>query len=182
MSPVTHLFASWLIAAHTTENYRDRRLVALSGLLPDLDGAGVVVDFARQLFEGGDDFFYYQRYHHSLLHGIFGAAVISMGLACFARRRGRVAALSFLLVHLHLLCDLAGSRGPSPWDLWPIFYLAPFSHRCVWIWSHQWALDAWPNRVLTIVLFAACLWVATRTGDSSVGVFNRRLDATFVGV
>ena len=182
MSPVTHLFASWLIAAKTTDNPRDRRLVTLSGILPDLDGAGIVADFAKQIFQGGDDFHYYQLYHHFLLHGIFGAAIISTVLACFAHNRWRVAVLSFLLVHLHFLGDLLGSRGPSPSDLWPILYLAPFSGRWTFYWTQQWALDAWPNKVISVVLFAGCIWVATRTGDSFVGVFNRRLDAVFVGV
>jgi hypothetical protein len=182
MSPVTHLFASWLIAANTTDNLRDRRLVTLSGLLPDLDGAGIVADFAKQMLQGGDDFYYYQRYHHSLLHGIFGAVVISMVLACFARKRLCVAALSFLLVHLHFLCDLVGSRGPSASDIWPIFYLAPFSGRWTLYWTHQWALDAWPNKLISVVLFALCICVATRTGDSFVGVFNRRLDVILVAV
>src|SRR5437867_4114686 len=111
MSPVTHLFASWIIAAKTTDNLRDRRLVALSGILPDLDGAGILVDFARQAFHGEDDFFYYQKYHHYLLHGLFGAVLIGAALACLAQRRWRVAVFSFLLVHLHLLFDFVGSRG-----------------------------------------------------------------------
>jgi LexA-binding, inner membrane-associated putative hydrolase len=182
VSPVTHLFASWLIAAKTTDNVRDRRLVTLSGILPDLDGAGIVADFARQVFQGGDDFYYYQLYHHSLLHGIFGAAVISTALACFAHKRWRVASLSFLLAHLHFLCDLIGSRGPSPADIWPISYLAPFSATWTFYWTHQWPLDAWPNKVISVALFVGCIWVSTRTGDSFVGVFNRRLDAIFVGV
>jgi LexA-binding, inner membrane-associated putative hydrolase len=120
MAPVTHLFASWLIAAKTTDNLRDRRLVTLSGILPDLDGAGILVDFTRQAVWGREDFFFYQKFHHWLLHGAFGAAVISLALVCFAQNRPRVAWLSILLVHLHLLCDLVGSRGPSPQDLWPI--------------------------------------------------------------
>ena len=127
MSPITHLFASWLVAAKTTDNLRDRRLVALSGILPDLDGGGMIADFARHTFKGGDDFFFYQKYHHYLLHGLFGAAVIAAALACFAQRPRCVALLSFLLVHLHLLCDLLGSRGPSREDLWPIYYLGPFA-------------------------------------------------------
>ncbi len=179
---MTHLFASWLIAAKTTDNLRDCRLIALSGVLPDLDGAGLVVDLARQAVKGGDDFLFYQRYHHFLLHGVFGAAVIGAALSCFARRRWRVAALSFLMVHLHFFCDFVGSRGPSPEDLWPILYLAPFSREWVWIWKGQWALDAWPNRMLAVFLFAWCLRLAAKRGDSFVGVFNRQVDHVFVAV
>jgi hypothetical protein len=180
MAPVTHLFASWIVAAKTTDNLRDRRLVALSGILPDLDGAGILVDLAKQVIHGEENFFFYQRYHHYLLHGLFGAVLIAAVLACFARDRARVAVLSFLLVHLHLLCDLVGSRGPSPEDVWPIFYLGPFSKEWMWAWKGQWALDAWPNRLLSVFLFGWCLKLAVARGDSFVGVFNRRLDHIFV--
>jgi inner membrane protein len=182
MSPITHLFASWVVAAKTTDNLRDRRLIALSGILPDLDGGGLLVDFARHALQRGDDFFYYQKYHHLLLHGVFGALLIGLGLMCFAKKRGRVFALAVLMVHLHLFCDLAGSRGPSSFDLWPIHYLAPFSYAWTWVWSHQWPLDAWPNRVLSFGLFVWCLTLAIQKGDSVVGVFNRRADAAFITV
>jgi len=182
MSPITHLFASWVVAAKTTDNLRDRRLVALSGILPDLDGGGMLVDVARHILQRGDDFFYYQKYHHLLFHGFFGALLIGLGLMCFARKRGRVFLLAFLMVHLHLLCDLLGSRGPSAVDLWPIHYLGPFSHAWTWVWRGQWPLEAWPNRVISLGLFFWCLKLAIQNGDSVVGVFSRRADEVFITV
>src|SRR2546428_5564833 len=86
------------------------------------------------------------------------------------------------MFHLDLLCDLIGSRGPSAVDLWPIFYFGPFSKDPMWLWKGQWPLDAWPNRLLSVVLFLWGLCVAVRRGDSFVGVFNRRVDSVFVGV
>ena len=182
MSPITHLLASWLIAAKTTDNPRDCRLVALAGLLPDADGLGLAVDLANQALGRSETFFHYAKHHHFLLHGGFGALLITAALACFARRRIRVALLALALFHLHLLCDLVGSRGPAPEDLWPIFYLGPFSKDWMWLWKGQWALDAWPNRVLSVALFVAALWLAVRNGHSVVGVFNRRADEVFVTV
>lgn len=117
-----------------------------------------------------------------LLHGIFGGVLIALALACFAQRRWRVVWLSLAVFHLHVLCDLAGSRGPTPADLWPIFYLGPFTKDPMWIWKGQWPLDAWRNRLLTLALFIWALWLAPRRGYSFVGVFNRRLDGVFVGV
>jgi len=38
MSPETHLLASWIVAAKTTDNPRDCRLVTLAGILPNGDG------------------------------------------------------------------------------------------------------------------------------------------------
>ena len=52
MSPVAHFIGSWLVAAATTNNVRDRRLVTLAGVLPDLDGLGMVADAAKALSSG----------------------------------------------------------------------------------------------------------------------------------
>jgi hypothetical protein len=181
MSPVTHLLASWIIAAKTTDNPRDCRLVTLAGLLPDVDGLGLVVDMASGALAQGNAPFY-QRYHHFVLHGLFGALVITLLLTGFARRRVRVALLALAVFHLHLLCDLAGSRGPSPEDLWPIYYFGPFSKDPMWIWRGQWALESWPNRLFSVALFGWTLWLGARLGHSVVGVFNRRVDRVFTGV
>ena len=126
MSPETHLLASWIIAAKTTDNPRDCRLVTLAGILPDADGLGLIVDAASSAV-GGKATFLYPDYHHWLLHGGFGGVIIAGTLACFARQHWRVTLLALLVFHVHLLCDLLGSRGPSPSDLWPIYYLGPFS-------------------------------------------------------
>jgi LexA-binding, inner membrane-associated putative hydrolase len=182
MSPETHLLASWLIAAKTTDNPRDCRLVTLAGILPDADGLGLLADIFNSTFRHKQTF-YYSQFHHWYLHGLFGALVISALLTCFARRRFRVALLALIVFHLHLLCDLAGSRGPSLVDLWPVCYFGPFSARHgVWLWRGQWRLDGWINRIITVVLFLWTLWLGSKRDDSVVGVFNRRLDATFVQV
>jgi hypothetical protein len=181
MSPVTHLFASWLIAAKTTHNPRDCRLVALAGILPDIDGLGMIADIGARLM-GNEQTWYYGRYHHVWTHGGFGAAIIVAFLTCFAKERLRVALLSLVTFHLHVLCDLAGSRGPSKEDLWPIYYFGPFTKEPMWLWKGQWPLFAWPNRLLTVGLFSWCLWLPIQGGHSVVGVFNRRADAVFVGV
>lgn len=181
MSPETHLLASWIIAAKTTDNPRDCRLVTLAGILPDLDGLGLIVDLVREaLHLRGTQL--YAQYHHYLLHGILGGVVIAGLLACFARQRLRVALLALLVFHLHLLCDLAGSRGPSPTDLWPIFYFGPLTKDPMWLWKGQWRLDSWFNRYFTVALFLWALWLPIKLGYSVVGVFSRRADQVFVGV
>ena len=40
VSPETHLLASWIIAAKTTNNPRDCRLVTLAGILPEPMASG----------------------------------------------------------------------------------------------------------------------------------------------
>jgi inner membrane protein len=178
---MTHLIASWLVAVHTTRNERDCRLVALTGLAPDLDGLGMAADIFTGAI-GRPPTELYHTYHHWLFHGVFGAVVTALAVSLFARDRLRVASLAVIVFHLHLLCDLIGSRGPSPADLWPIFYFGPFSREPIWLWTGQWALDGWQNRSIAVVILAAALWVAIRRGHSMVGVFSRRADTVFIGV
>lgn len=181
MSPLTHLFASWVIAAKATDNPRDCRLVALAGILPDADGLGLVLDIATSAL-GGRQTSFYQQYHHYLLHGAFGAVALTLLLTCFAKQRWRVAILALLVFHLHLLCDFIGSRGPSPEDLWPIFYLGPLDKDPMWIWKGQWRLDGWQNKLVFLALFVWVIKLALVRGDSVVGVFNRRADTVVVRV
>src|SRR6266404_1142913 len=102
MSPETHLLASWLIAAKTTNNPRDCRLVTLAGILPDADGLGLLADFFNGSFRHRETS-YYGDYHHWYLHGVVGGILIAALLACFARQRRRVALLALIVFHLHLL-------------------------------------------------------------------------------
>jgi hypothetical protein len=181
MSPITHLFASWVIAAKATDNLRDCRLVALAGILPDADGLGLALDLANSAL-GRKATHFYERYHHYLLHGAFGAIVLTLLLTCFAKQRWRVAILALIVFHLHLLCDFIGSRGPSPEDLWPIFYLGPFDKDPMWTWKGQWRLDGLQNKLVFLVLFVWVIQLALVRGDSVVGVFNRRVDGVVVSV
>jgi len=181
MSPETHLLASWIIAAKTTDNPHDCRLVTLAGILPDIDGLGLIVDLATERL-GLKQTQLYEQYHHYLLHGALGGLLIAALLAGFARQSWRVALLALLVFHLHLLLDFVGSRGPSPHDLWPIFYFGPFTKDPTWVWKGQLRLDGWFNRYFAAALFLWSLWLPVSLGHSVVGVFNRRVDRVFVGV
>jgi len=182
LSPITHLVLSWVVAAKTTDNPRDCRLVTLAGIAPDLDGAELVLDIIRNASTGGDRFPLYQNYHHYLLHGLAAGAGLALLAACLAKRRWRVLVLALAVFHLHLLCDFVGSRGPSPEDLWPIFYFGPFDKDPMWIWKDQWRLDGWQNLLISLVVFVWAIAITLREGHSVVGVVSRRFDAHFVRV
>ena len=183
MSPLTHLVGSWLIASATTDNPRDRKLVTWAGVLPDADGLGVIPDVVGSWISGKEcTFYYYQTYHHLLMHGWPAAIVVSILFALYAQRRPQVLLLCLLTFHLHLLCDLIGSRGPTVGDLWPICYSEPMFRHPIWFWKHQWKLDGWQNQTIFIMLFLAALWLAIKRGYSFVEVINSRLDSIFVGV
>lgn len=153
MSPITHLLASWSAGDAGRLRNRDLALITVAGLAPDLDGFGLLADIYNQLTRHTTTY-YYQLYHHEVLHGLFGAIVISLAVGLAATNRLRVLVLGFCVVHLHLLCDFVGSRGPDIQDIWPIPYLAPFSQSWTFQWSGQWRLDSWPNLAVTILLLA----------------------------
>src|SRR4051812_43952707 len=88
--------------------------------------------------------------------------------------------MGFAAVHLHLLCDFVGSRGPSPEDIWPIAYFAPFSNFGTIRWAHQWPLDAWPNFAFTVVLVGYVFVRAARSGYSPVAMFSSGAERVFV--
>ena len=183
MSPLTHFVGSWLVAVATTNNPRDRTLVTLAGVLPDADGLGIVADVTGSLIFGKEStFYYYQTYHHSLLHGWPAAIAISVLLTFFGKQKCRVLVLCLLTFHLHLLCDLVGSRGPNAGDLWPICYSEPLFRHPIWFWKHQWKLDGWQNQMIFLALFLTSLWVATKKGCSFVEVVSSKADKIFVGV
>jgi hypothetical protein len=47
-------------------------------------------------------------------------------------------------------------------------------------WSGQWALNAWPNFVITAVLIGMTLVLARRRGFSPLEIFSAKADAVFV--
>ncbi len=163
------------------DNPRDRTLVTLAGVLPDVDGLGIIVDVVGSLSSGNENkFHYYQQYHHILSHGWPAAIVVSLLLMCFARKKPQVLFWCLVTFHLHLLCDLVGSRGPEFGDFWPICYSEPLFRHPIWFWKGQWKLDGWQNQIIFIVLLLTSFWVAVKRGYSFVEVISHRLDVIFV--
>lgn len=183
MSPGAHFIGSWLVASFAAKNSRDRKLITLAGVLPDVDGFGMGLDVARGLISGEPTtYHYYHKFHHLLCHGWPAALVICSVLAGFAFQRWRTLGLCLVTFHLHLLCDLLGSRGPSPADLWPICYGEPLFRHPTWFWKGQWRLDGWQNAATFVVIFTGALWQSVRLGSSFVEIFGRKVDETFVRV
>jgi hypothetical protein len=111
-----------------------------------------------------------------VLHGLPGALFLALSASFLAFRRLHVFLCSLAIIHLHLLCDLIGSRGPDPYDIWPIYYLAPFSEELTLQWQGQWALDAWPNMVVTGLLIAYVLYRTVAFGRSPVSMFSMKVN------
>lgn len=168
MSPVVHAELAWL-CAQGLPTRRERALVALAGVLPDLDGAGL-------LLYPWDSGAAYGQWHHLVGHTVFaalGTALLCGGLA----RSLRVAALAFAVFHLHLLCDLLGSGAG-----WPIAYLWPLSDRWVQTFRFGWELFSWQNFVIGLCATLVCFWTARPLRRTFLEVFSARLDAAAVGL
>lgn len=161
MSPLIHAQIGWLCSL-PLERRRDRVVVTLCSVVPDLDGAGLLVSEAL-----------YAAWHHKLAHGAL-AAVALPAVALAVTRRPAAAALALLSFHLHVVADLVGS-GPG----WPIFYFWPFSD-VEWLPSWQWDLASWQNAVIGMAITFTALGCALRYGRTPVELFSVRADAAVV--
>jgi inner membrane protein len=178
MNPITHLLLGWTIAnTDSSLVLRERAAITLAGVVPDLDGLGLV---AEVMTSGSQhELLWWSTYHHTALHNLTFAFLVAAVCSISTGRRWRVAVLAFISFHIHLLGDILGSRGPGN-DHWPIPYLMPFSDAWKFVWSGQWALNAWPNIVITIVLLAICFYLAWKRGYSPLEMVSARADGAFV--
>ncbi len=179
MNPVTHLLAGWLVANTAPLSRRDRAIVTLSAVIPDIDGLGIIADFVTR--GSPDSLDWYWRFHHTLGHNLAFCVIVTAAAWCLASRRLLAAGLAFVSFHLHLLGDVLGSGGGPGSYQWSIPYLAPFSDSLQIVWQGQWALNAWPNIVITVLLLAATFYLAWRRGSSPVELISLRADTVFVG-
>lgn len=169
MTPGAHLLFSWLSTVQIIENRRERLLVSLCGVAPDLDGLGLLID----RFTGVTH--YYLSYHHYLGHSVLSAFVLASLAALLAKQqRLSVWLLGLFVVHLHVMCDVIGSKGPDGYH-WPVYYLFPFSDYGL-TWTGQWELDAWQNQVIMLFLLATSVYVAATRNISFLEVISRTLD------
>lgn len=179
MSPITHLLVGWLGLERFQVGRRDKALVVLAGLVPDIDGLGIVVDFAtRSLGLAETD--YYQTFHRLYGHGLPAALIIAAVAGWWGHSRLRTAVGALISVHLHFLCDLIGSRGTTAEDLWGVYYFAPFDTRWEIVWSGQWPLVGWQNMVITALLLAITLARAAKRGYSPLGLVSEAADRQVV--
>jgi inner membrane protein len=177
MNPVTHFFSGWAAANCVPSlERRDRAMVALACIAPDLDGLGIVAEYLTRNSARPLDWF--SRYHHQL-HSLTFAVVVAAICFAFSKHRWTTALAVFGSFHLHLLEDVLGSRGPDGYQ-WPIPYLAPFSSAAQIAWNGEWKLNAWPNFAITFTLLALTFYLAWRKGFSPLEMISQRTDQAFV--
>jgi len=178
MSPITHFFMGWAVANSAPSlGKRDRALVTWASVVPDLDGLGIIAD--RLTRNSSHPLNWWGDYHHILAHNLGFALIIAVFTAILAKQSFKTTFLVLLSFHLHLLADLVGARGPDG-EQWPIPYLMPFMKEVQLTWSGQWALNAWPNFVITAVLIGIAFILARGRSFSPLEMFSSKADANSV--
>jgi inner membrane protein len=177
MNPATHFLLGWLTANTVPLKRRERTLVTLAGVVPDVDGAGLLIEQATK--NSAYPLLWWSKYHHVLAHNLLFGLFFAVVAFLLSTRRWKTAVLALISFHIHIFCDIIGARGPDGHQ-WPIPYLVPFSDQPQLAWDGQWALNAWPNFLITIVALIATFYLAWKRGYSPVGIFSPRGDQAFV--
>jgi inner membrane protein len=134
MNPVAHFFTGWVFANCFDLEQRDRALITLACVAPDVDGLGVIPELLTR--NSSHPLLWFPLHHHSL-HNLTFALVIAVLVFALAAQKWKTGLLALLSFHLHLFEDVLGSRGPDDYQ-WPISYLAPFSSSLQLAWRGQW--------------------------------------------
>ena len=177
MNPVTHFLTGWVVGNAAHLDRKDRLIVTIAAIIPDVDGAGIIAEAVTRGSER--PLMWWSEYHHILAHNLGFALLVTIVSFLLAKQKAKTAILAAISFHLHLLADLVGARGPDGYQ-WPISYLLPFSDAWQWTWTGQWELNAWPNLAITLALFAMTFKLAWRRGYSPLEIVSTRADEVFV--
>lgn len=177
MSPITHFLTGWVFANCAKLKRRDRAIISLACVAPDVDSLGIIPELLTR--NSTHPLLWFTLYHHILHTLAFGLAVAALAFI-LAKQKRKTALFALLSFHLHLFEDVLGSRGPDGYQ-WPIPYLEPFSSSLQLAWRGQWALNAWPNVAITIALLLITFWLAWWRGFSPLEMVSQKADAAFVG-
>jgi membrane-bound metal-dependent hydrolase YbcI (DUF457 family) len=152
---VGHGQVGWLMAWGARLSPRDRKLVTVAAMAPDLDGLAILGGH-QAYFDG----------HHVWLHSVFAAAGFGLLAAALAQRRVLTGLLAVLAVLLHLLSDGFGLLQVYP--LWPA------SRWIFWPGDGRFGVAAIGEVVVPVLLLTAQVVIARRTGESILELLPRR--------
>jgi hypothetical protein len=68
LSPVTHYLLSWMVANSAKLARKERAVVTLAGVAPDLDGLGIVPEWLTR--NSAHPLNWFSEYHHTLGHNL----------------------------------------------------------------------------------------------------------------
>ena len=94
MSPITHFVMGWVAANATpTLTKRERALVTWASVIPDLDGLGIVAEWATR--NSQHPLNWWSDYHHILGHNIGLALLVSAVGALLAKQKLRKLSIGY---------------------------------------------------------------------------------------
>ncbi len=85
MSPVTHFLVGWLAANAAHLDRRERAMVAFAGVIPDVDGLGIVAEVVTS--HSAHPLAWWSDYHHVLGHNLGFCAFVTALSFILAKRR-----------------------------------------------------------------------------------------------
>lgn len=176
MNPVTHYTLSWLTASQFALNKKQRITVAVAGIIPDVDGIGIAAEFVSR--HTSLELNWWSDYHHVMGHNVTLACIVAF-IALKITRNVKCSVISFMVFHLHLLCDILGGRGPDSYQ-WPIDYLYPFSDSVQLSWSGQWMLNGWQNITITVASLLIIAIVIIKKNISPTEIFPEKIDQAVI--
>lgn len=173
MNTLHHLLYASAVANAVSMSRRERRLIMLAAIVPDLDGATF---WNRELWE---------TVHHTFGHNVFFAGAIAAAAFALgrAKRRARLALLCFgSTVFLHYGLDLAIS---GTWPFRPLWPASHFDANLGNFVADSDALDWWLRVPIqyTLVVLAIALMVRTyrRHGRTALELVSYKLDDLVAG-
>jgi inner membrane protein len=165
----THFFLSWAVAEVKPLSFRDRWLVAMTGIAPDLDGLGII--------QGVESF---QKWHHTFGHALPSGICILTIAILLSKQKSLVPWLCLGTYYLHILCDFFGSGGPEG-SSWPILFFWPVSDVAYYS-PYQWELNSPINITITILAILALIFLGARRERTPMELFSKSLDQKIVEV
>ena len=108
MSPVTHFLTGWVLGNAADLNRRDRAVVTLAAVVPDVDGLGIVAEILTR--HSQHPMLWLSDYHHTLHVALF-SLFVSVCAFLILTRKWISTTLALVAFDLHLLEDLVGARG-----------------------------------------------------------------------
>jgi inner membrane protein len=175
MSPITHFLTGWMVANLAKLDRKDRAIVTLACVVPDIDGLGIIPELLTR--NSSHPLLWFTLYHHSL-HTLAFALVVAVVSFVFARQRCRRVACS-----VEFSPSSVGGLGGIARTGW-VSMAYSLSSAILFVAAAgvggQWGLNSWPNVAITAVLLAITLWLAWRRGFSPLEMVSTRADAALI--
>lgn len=169
MSPLIHLITAWLIAMLFTFELKERRIVVLAGIIPDIDGAFIL--FSQDIYIE-----YHHSFGHSLLFGVILILILSIVFSKHIKNRLLLIGVSILAFSSHLMLDIIGTNW-SVNPLYPILALDLSIYSTLSSEIIYWVI----NPVYAILIFGLMAFIIYKKERSPIEFISVNLDKIMTG-